>query len=211
MMLAAYERGEDLHRQTAALVLQKPAEAVTKEDRQMAKAVNFGLIYGQTAKGLVEYARTAYGVALTETEARRHRDRFFNAYAGLAAWHDRTRARAEADDGMEARTTLGRRRVLPTGREFFWQRFAGALNSPVQGGAADGMKLALRLVAERLPTGARIVSTVHDEVIVEAPAALADEDKTLLETAMIEAMRQNFPGMPVVVEATSGPTWEALK
>ena len=177
----------------------------------MAKAVNFGLIYGQTAKGLVEYARTAYAVILTEAEARRHRDRFFSAYAGLAAWHDRTRARAEADDGMEARTTLGRRRVLPTGREFFWQRFAGALNSPVQGGAADGMKLALRLVAERLPTGARIVSTVHDEVIVEAPAALADEVKTLLETAMIEAMRQNFPGMPVVVEATSGPTWEALK
>jgi DNA polymerase-1 len=211
MMLAAYERGEDLHRQTAALVLQKPAEAVTKADRQMAKAVNFGLIYGQTAKGLVEYARTAYAVILTEAEARRHRARFFNAYAGLAAWHDRTRARAEADDGMESRTALGRRRVLPTGREFFWQRFAGALNSPVQGGAADGMKLALRLVAERLPTGARIVSTVHDEVIVEAPADQAAEVKTLLETAMVEAMRQNFPGMPVVVEATSSPTWEALK
>jgi DNA polymerase-1 len=211
MMLAAYERGEDLHRQTAALVLRKPPEEVTKADRQLAKAVNFGLIYGQTAKGLVEYARTAYGVALTETEARRHRDRFFNAYAGLAAWHDRTRARAEADDGMEARTTLGRRRILPRGREVFWQRFAGALNSPVQGGAADGMKLALRLVAQRLPAGARIVSTVHDELIVEAPLAQAAEVRTLLETAMVEAIQQNFPCLPVVVEAKAGQTWEALK
>ena len=111
MMLAAYERGEDLHRQTAALVLHKPAEEVPKADRQLAKAVNFGLIYGQTANGLVEYARTAYNVTLTETEA-------------------------------------------------------------------------------------RIVSTVHDELIVETPLAQADEVKILLETAMVEAMQQNFPGLP---------------
>jgi DNA polymerase I-like protein with 3'-5' exonuclease and polymerase domains len=73
------------------------------------------------------------------------------------------------------------------------------------------MKLALRLVAERLPTGSRIVSTVHDELIVEAPLAQAAEVKTLLETAMVEAMQQNFPGLPVVVEAKAGQTWEALK
>ena len=106
-MIEAYKNGVDLHRQTASLVLDKPIEDVTKEDRQLAKAVNFGLLYGQSAKGLVAYAKKAYGVEMEYDRAREIHGRFFSAYTGLRKWHERSRE-AVSKDLKSIRTVSGR-------------------------------------------------------------------------------------------------------
>jgi len=209
-MIEAYRTGADLHRRTASLVLRKAEAEVTKDDRQLAKAVNFGLLYGQSASGLVRYAKTSYGVDLTEGEAEQIRERFFRAYRGLADWHARTRKEASGKM-IETRTRLGRRRLMPAGDQFFWQRFSGGLNTPVQGGAADGLKRALVRLAGQLPEGARILSTVHDEIIVECPDALTVQAKEAMEEAMRKAMSEIYPEVPVEVEAHVGQTWGEAK
>ncbi len=209
-MIEAYRAGADLHRQTAALVLGKPPEAVTKDDRQLAKSCNFGLLYGQTAPGLVRYAKTAYGVTLTEQEAEHIRRRFFRAYEGLARWHSQTR-RLASDNLKETRTRLGRRRLFASSEKFFWQRFSGGLNTPVQGGAADGLKRAIIRLASRLGEDAWIVSTVHDELIVDCPAARAEAVAREMEASMKAAMSELYPEVPVEVEAKIGDNWAAAK
>ena len=105
-MLTAYEQGQDLHRKTAAAVLDIEPDAVTKAQRQMAKAVNFGLLFGQGAKGLQAYAKASYGVTLTLEQAEQARAAFFKAYPGLSTWQKR--ARKEAEQTGRARTPGGR-------------------------------------------------------------------------------------------------------
>ena len=107
-MIEAYQRGEDLHRGTAAAVLGKPLEQVTKEDRQLAKAVNFGLLYGQSAPGLVKYAASSYGVTLTEDDAQEIRAKFFRTYGQPAPV-----ARREPSPGGERRERSAHRARAP--------------------------------------------------------------------------------------------------
>jgi DNA polymerase-1 len=194
-MIEAYRRGEDLHRGTAAAVLGKAPDKVTKEDRQLAKAVNFGLLYGQSAPSLVKYAASSFGVTLSEAEAKAIRSRFFGTYVKLRQWHERSWR--TADNGVgEVRTALGRRRLIPAGASA-WDRFTALVNTPVQGGCADGMKQALLQLAAKLPVSARIISTVHDEIIVEAPEHDATDVCRMVETVMIDAMTALYPQVPI--------------
>ena len=124
-MLAAYEAGEDLHRKTAAAVLGIEPCAVTKGQRQMAKAVNFGLLFGQGAAGLQRYAKSSYGVDLTATEAEKARTAFFRAYPGLSRWQTETRRNAER--AGQVRTPGGRVRPLEGQRALATE----SLNSPI--------------------------------------------------------------------------------
>ena len=205
MMLEAYAAGADIHKESAAAVLGKAVGDVTKDDRQLAKAVNFGLLYGQRAMGLVEYAASSYGVTLTEQKAEQIRNRFFARYQGLKRWH--SQAWRKAEEGLsEVRTRLGRRRILPD-HSARWARFSTLVNTEVQGGAADGMKRALADLAGNLPNGAFIVSTVHDEVIVEAPVEIAEQVKELTRSAMIKAMSHIYPEVPIEVEAGVWTSW----
>jgi DNA polymerase-1 len=204
-MIDAYKAGIDLHKLTAASVLGKPVDEVTGPDRQLAKAVNFGLLYGQSAPGLVRYAAAAYGVTMTEDQARSIRGAFFRSYPRLRQWHGESHNRAERGV-TEVRTRTGRQRLIPTNASD-WERFTALVNTPVQGGAADGMKRAITLVASRLPEGAMLVSTVHDELIVECPEVLAQECKEVVTGAMVEAMAALFPEVPVEVEASVCTSW----
>ena len=204
-MIEAYQRGEDLHKATAAVVLGKPADQVTKEDRQLAKAVNFGLLYGQSAKGLVKYAASSYGVTLSEDDAQKIRAKFFRTYGHLRQWHGESHLQAEKGIS-EVRTVIGRRRLIPA-EASAWESFTALVNTPVQGGCADGMKRAILTLAQRLPQNARIISTVHDELIIETGAAEAEAVRQIVETAMVEAMRDLFPQVPVEVEAKVCETW----
>ena len=204
-MIEAYARGEDLHKATAAAVLGKPLDQVTKEDRQLAKAVNFGLLYGQSAKGLVKYAASSYGVVLAEKDAQEIRTKFFQTYVHLQQWHRESHTQAE--NGIdEVRTILGRRRLIPEGASE-WEQFTALVNTPVQGGCADGMKRAIILLASRLPDEAKIISTVHDELILEAENAFANQVKETLESSMREAMADLFPQVPIEVEAKVCLSW----
>src|SRR5262249_20254606 len=105
-MLAAYRSGEDLHTLTAQSITGK--NDATKQDRQTAKAVNFGLLFGLGTKGLQSYAAAEYGLELTQAEAEQYRRRFFETYPALAKWH----RREGQSSAKECRTLLGRRRLL---------------------------------------------------------------------------------------------------
>ncbi|MBX6753654.1 MAG: bifunctional 3'-5' exonuclease/DNA polymerase [Thermorudis peleae] len=195
-MLAAFARGEDLHTLTASLVLGKRPDAVTKEDRQLAKAVNFGLLYGMGAAAFAAHARTAYGLRLTDDEAKVLRARFFTAYPGLKRWH-----RSQPDGAVEVRTAAGRRRVVT--------RFTDKLNSPVQGTGADGLKLALALLWEtrqQCPSAAPVL-VVHDEIVVECAVDEAETVRAWLVDAMERGMRALVPQVPIVVETMICRDW----
>jgi DNA polymerase-1 len=197
-LLEAYQRGDDLHTRTARNVL--GIEDVTKQDRQLAKALNFGLLYGMGARGFRQYARGQYGLDLSEGEARRYRDAFFKSYPGLAAWHRRVRS----EKATQTRTLAGRRRLLDDKTPDTHR-----LNTPVQGTGADGLKLALALLWERRDQvpGTFPVLAVHDEIVVEADAGRADAAAGWLKAAMVEAMTPLIAPVPVEVEVKGGPTW----
>jgi len=205
-MIEAYKNGEDLHRQTASIVLGKTIDDVSKEDRQLAKAVNFGLLYGQSAKGLVAYAKKAYGVEMEYERARDIRSRFFSAYTGLREWHKTARKMA-AESTQSVRTVSGRVQWLPEGEEAKWPRFTALVNTPVQGGSADALKQAMVDLADKLPHTASIVSTVHDELIVECASDTAEEVKALVETVMLDAVQTMFPGVRFEVESGICDSW----
>jgi DNA polymerase-1 len=203
-MLEAILAGLDLHLQTAALILAIALEAVTKAHRQTAKAVNFGLLFGQGAAGLVNYARANYGVILSLDDAERFRKRFFAHYTGLKAWHSQAWLRAPF--ALEGRTILGRRR-LPAPDATDWDRFQLLINHSVQGSAADGLKRSLvRLFAE-LPPGVKIIGTAHDEVILETDRGDAPEVEAWAADVMKKEMAKLLPEIPIKVEHRICSNW----
>jgi DNA polymerase I-like protein with 3'-5' exonuclease and polymerase domains len=204
-MIAAYRAGQDLHKLTASTVLGADSATISKEQRQTAKAVSFGLLYGQSPNGLVRYAAASYGVHLEPEQALEIRKAFFRTYGHLRQWHGLSHQKAERGV-TEVRTRLGRRRLIPETASD-WERFTALVNTPVQGGCADGMKRAIVLVAERLPEGTRILSTVHDELIVEAPEADADAVRELVGATMQEAMEALFPEVPIEVDTGTCNHW----
>ena len=201
-LLEAYQQGQDLHEQTAREVLQ--VNEVTREHRQLAKALNFGLAFGMGATAFAQYAKSGYGVELTDAEAKEHRAKFLRTYAGVKLWQDRVTS-ATAKLTPETRTLSGRRRLVPSG-----EGHTERLNTPIQGTAADGLKAALGLLWQRrdqMPE-ARVIIACHDEIVVEVTSDQADIAKAWLETAMIEGMSRFVKSVPIVVEATVGSTWQ---
>jgi len=199
-MIEAFQKGADIHRQTAALVTGKDPEAVTKAERQMAKAVNFGIVYGMGAEGLVAYAHDAYGVSMSQADAERFRKRYFEAYRGVQTWHHRQLWRAKKYGGV--RTLAGRWRPLPE------PGVTRAANSPTQGSGADILKLALSGISQAAwDRGWGLICEVHDEISLEVPADEAEEAKPVLSAAMVEAGRRYLKTVPVEAEAHVGTTW----
>jgi DNA polymerase-1 len=206
-MLAAFANGEDIHTITACSLTGH--EDVTKQERKLAKAVNFGLLYGMSPGGLRNYARASYGIEMTKEEAERYWQHFFETYPGLRAWHDREYLQLKKHGSTETRTLSGRRR---TGVAKLTER----LNSPVQGTGADGLKLALALLYERRGDcpGAVPILAVHDELVVECPEEQAEEVKAWLVKAMVDGMETvvngpevEAPRIPIEVEVESSKAW----
>src|SRR5215213_5992745 len=203
-MLSAYTEGRDFHTLTAPRLIER--EEISKDDRKLAKAVNFGLLYGMGAKGLRVYALKSYGVEMSLEKAALYRRRFFQTYPSLKRWHDNER-RAWHQGETETRTLTGRRRTDV-------ERLTDRLNAPVQGSGADGLKLALALLWERRSEclGAVPVLVCHDEVVVECDTQQAADAKAWLEKAMIEGMDavMNSAGkacVPIEVEARIARSW----
>jgi DNA polymerase I-like protein with 3'-5' exonuclease and polymerase domains len=202
-MIEAYRGKIDLHRKTAAAIV--GSSEISAEDRQIAKSANFGLLYGQGTQGLVSYARTAYGVTLTVEQALAIRNRFFSTYPELARWHADC-WKAASEKAGEARTRLGRRRLIAPGADR-WHRFTALVNSPVQGGCADGIKLAMLALSKALPENAKIVSTVHDELVIECDTDQAADLAAIVSETMTSAMSGLFPEVPIEVETSIGNAW----
>ena len=201
-MLRAFKEGRDMHRYTASLVLEKPEMDVTKEERQLAKAMNFGLIYGISARGLSEYARSSYGVDLELESADVFRQKFFKFFHSFKEWHDSVKKELRENKEVKGTTLLGRPYKATT--------FTDAVNYPIQGTGADLLKLAVLMFdveARKKNLPARVVNLVHDEIVVECPSDKADEVKEALEHAMIQAGHIVLKHVPVEVESEIGERW----
>jgi len=208
----------DIHRATAAAVLSKAVEDVSKDERSLAKAINFGLIYGCSPSTLLETATTTYGVAgMMLADAKRYRATFFKKYPEFRAWHKKVSTACDRGRGY-ATTPLGRRRKLPK-----WASkpersggvaFTAAVNHPVQGAGADAMKLTLAKIFERRETApgapdVKMVATVHDEVILSCPEEAAEELRGWAAEIMAEAEREAVldPESPIAVDVTVCKSW----
>jgi DNA polymerase-1 len=201
--VAAFERGGDIHRQTAAVIFGVPEDRVTAEMRARAKTINFATIYGQGPFAL------ARQLGITQDEARTFIAQYFERFAGVRAWLDRTVVEARARGFVE--TIFRRRRYIPElkDRNFNVRAFGErtATNSPLQGSAADLIKVAMvrlhgALAARRL--GAGIVLQVHDELVLEVPAAE--------QAAATEVVKREMEGaaalrVPLIVTIGVGSNW----
>lgn len=199
-MKNAYQNGEDLHTLTASLLTNTPPEQVTKSQRQAAKAVNFGLIYGMGAAGLAQYSAQSYGVSMSLEEAQHFRDAYFQIYPGISWWHH---------DIQESHPTEG---SSLTGRRFLFSQntgLSGLYNTPVQSTAADILKNALGLLMSRLQgtEDKKIVGIVHDEILMEVPEAEAAETAVLLQSTMEQAAKEILPDIPCVADAKAADNW----
>ncbi len=202
-MREAFLSGEDFHTVTAARVFGVPLEEVTPLMRSRAKAVNFGIVYGISAFSL------AQDIGVYPNEAKAYMDAYLAKYHGVRDYMEQIKAKAKEDGFVD--TLFGRRRWLPElkSSNFNIRSFGErvALNMPVQGTAADIIKLAMVNVHRRLREEglkARLILQVHDELIVECPAEEAERVKELLSWEMEHAVQLS---VPLTVEAHIGHSW----
>jgi len=206
-MQAAFLRGEDIHTATAAQVFDVPVGAVTHEMRRRAKAVNFGIVYG------ISPASLGQDIGVTTSEAKEYMERYFNTFPGVRAYMKEVVEQARKD-GFVC-TPMGRRRWLPELKFSNWNVRAfgerAALNTPIQGAAADIIKLAMIRVWHAIQEAglqARLILQVHDELIVECPASEAETVQALL---CHEMERVADYAVPLKATAGIGKNWGEAK
>jgi DNA polymerase-1 len=211
VLMDIFLQGGDVHKHTAANMLKKPLEAVSKDDRQKAKPVNFGLLYGQSAEGLREYALDTYNVRLEPEEAVLFRERHFDFYQDLKQWHQWAWDEIQNGPPAESRTILGRRHLLPKGTSK-WNMFQALVNTPATGSAADLIKWQMVELARVLPPDCYLVMSVHDELICDCPLDRAQEVKALMEQVMPATFGKLFDWIiPGPADVSIGTNWEAAK
>jgi DNA polymerase-1 len=207
LLVRAFQNHEDIHTLTASEVFGVPAATMDKETRNRAKAVNFGIVYGISAFGL------AAQLGIPQAEAKAYIDRYFARYSGVRAFIDKTLAAARKEGSV--RTLFGRLRPIPDleSRNPNQRGFAErtAINTPLQGTAADLIKLAMiridrELTERKLKT--RMVLQVHDELIFEVPAKEKAEVEALVRGEMEGAAELR---VPLVADLAFGPNWRDLK
>lgn len=208
----AFKRGEDIHAATASAVFGAPLDKVSKEERRNAKAINFGLLYGMGAFSL------AKNTGLTLGEAEEFMQKYFAELPGVKRYLEETKRKAATEGYVE--TLLGRRRYFPiltrpgTTREDHVLRARAereAINSPVQGTAADIIKIAMLRLAKELPKkipSARMLLQVHDELVFECDMDDAEQVAALARKIMEGAFKLDAP---LAVDARAGKNWEEMK
>jgi DNA polymerase-1 len=206
-LVGSFEKGEDVHLRTASEVFGVPPEKVTPEMRRQAKAVNFGIVYGQSAHGL------SVGLGIARGEAAAIIERYFARYGKVEAFIRRTLEEARRDGCVK--TLLGRIRYLPEiASKNMRERTASeriAVNTPIQGGSADIIKAAMLSIHGKLSKDwprARMLLQVHDELIFELPKAEAAAFGKWVRREMETAFRLRIP---VQVSVSAGPNWDAME
>ncbi len=205
-LVASFKSGEDVHRRTASEIFGIPKEAVDDRSRSIAKAINFGLMYGKTAFGLSQELK------IPRKEAQETIDRYFTRYAGVKRFLDQQIEQAREKGYTE--TLLGRRRPLADIRSKNAAVRANAeriaMNAPIQGTAADLMKIAMVLIDEALRSRfpeAKLLIQVHDEVVLDVPAELGKEVERMVVEKMEKALTLS---VPLVVNSAIGANWEEI-
>jgi DNA polymerase-1 len=207
LLMRAYQNNEDIHTLTASEVFGVPAAGMDKQTRNRAKAVNFGIVYGISPFGL------AAQLGIPQHEARDYIERFYSRYAGVKAFIDKTLEATRKSGSV--RTLFGRVRPIPDieSRNPNQRGFAErtAINTPLQGTAADLIKLAMIAIDRKLTERAlktRMVLQVHDELLFEVPADEAAEVEALVRAEMEGVIKLK---VPLVADLKSGPNWRDMK
>ena len=202
----AFREGKDIHRQTASLIFGVREDEVTPEQRRVGKTINFGVVYGMSAYGLSQ------GLKISKADAERFIATYFQRFEGVDRFLKDTIRAAERDGFV--RTLLGRRRRVPAIKsQNKTERMAAervAVNSPIQGTAADIVKLAMVRLYHRLKEehlSARILLQVHDEIILEVPAHEAARVEGIARDTMEHVVAQ---GIPLKVQCETGDSWGAF-
>jgi DNA polymerase-1 len=202
-MIAAFQQGLDIHAATASKVYHVPLEEVTRDQRSAAKAVNFGIIYGQSAFGL------AQNLGISRTEAKQIIDSYFEQYSSIKTYMDSAIQKARELGYVE--TIMQRRRYLPdiNSANAVVRGFAerNAINAPIQGSAADIIKLAMIAVDHAMTTQgvkSKLLLQVHDELVFDVHESELELMPSLVKTAMENAVSLV---VPMVVEAQLGENW----
>jgi len=206
-MLDAFKAGEDIHATTAAAIYSVDLDAVTKDMRRHAKAINFGLIYGMSAFGL------ARSTELTLAEAENFVKTYFAKFPGVKKYLDETRQLAAQQGYVE--TLLGRRRYFPAlqgkiNPQMKNREEREAINAPIQGTAADIMKIAMLKIPPAIKDAglkAKMLLQVHDELVLECPQAELEKTARLVQETMANAYPMSIP---LSTEARAGQSWGGM-
>jgi DNA polymerase-1 len=202
VLVDAFRRGQDIHTRTAMEVFGVPEHGVTREMRSRTKAVNFGIIYGQGESGLSK------ALGISRSEAQSFITAYFDRYQGVRRFMEETLGKART--GEAVKSLLGRRRLVPDIRSANRAvRLAAervAMNMPIQGSAADILKLAMLALAQPKTPGVRMILTVHDELVFEVPDEVVERAESEIRHTMESVASLE---VPLVVEVGHGEAWDA--
>lgn len=206
-MIQAFKEGQDIHKQAASKVFKTPLEEVTKEQRSNAKAVNFGIVYGISDFGLGEQ------LGISRKIAKQYIQEYLEEYQGIKDFMEKTKASAKEKGYVE--TLFNRRRYIPElkSNNYMVRQFGerAAMNTPIQGTAADIMKIAMIKVKEELENKnlkSKIVLQVHDEMMIEAPIEEAEIVKNIVKESMESAVTLKIP---LIAEVSEAENWYECK
>ncbi|MEP7338004.1 MAG: DNA polymerase [Acidobacteriota bacterium] len=202
-LLTAFHSGADLHRTTASQMLKIPLADISPRQREGAKGLNYGLVYGMGAEGLASRLR------INVQEAQGMIDRYFQAYSGVARFlHNAAETAVRERSSRTASGRLWKFSLDPSDRSQLAALRRVGKNAPIQGTASDIFKRAMRLLDKALlGLDARIVNSIHDELVVECDAAIAEEVKEIVKHQMIAGAKEFLPRVPVEVEAVISDAW----
>lgn len=199
-MVQAFTEGEDLHKKTAQGIFNLGSlEQVSKEERQIGKVVNFGLIYGMTSYGLQKRITAATGKSISLQQAASFRDNYFKFYPSVLRYQD-SMLKADVIQTLGGRYWGADLKALKKGS-------IARYNYPIQGTGAEGMKNALALLLERKPNEWKLIAAIHDEIVLEVPTDQAELAKEVLQNAMQEGMQQLIPSIRIEIDINICDKW----
>ena len=206
-MREAFLNEEDIHKQVASKVFNVPLEEVTKEQRTAAKAVNFGIVYGISGFGLAEQ------LGISRKKAEQYIEQYLEKYKGVKEFMDRIVEKAKEQGYVE--TLFHRRRYIPelSSNNYMVRQFGAraAMNTPIQGTAADIMKIAMVEVNKKLEEeklNAKLILQIHDELLIECKIEEKEEVKKILKESMENAVKLSIP---LEVEVSEADNWYDVK
>ena len=206
-MVEAFKQGKDIHKQAASKVFNTPLDEVTKEQRSAAKAVNFGIVYGISDFGLGEQ------LGISRKKAKQYIEQYLELYSGIKKFMDEVVEKAKETGYVE--TLFKRRRYIQElkSKNYMVRQFGqrAAMNTPIQGTAADIMKIAMIKVLKELQKRkmkSKIVLQVHDEMMIEAALDEVDEVTNILKESMETAAKLN---VPLIAEVSEAANWYDCK
>ena len=206
-MIQAFKENKDIHKQAASKVFKTPIDEVTKEQRSHAKAVNFGIVYGISEFGLGEQ------LGISRKLAKQYIEEYLQEYSGIKDFMEEMKEKAKQTGYVE--TLFNRRRYIPElkSNNYMVRQFGerAAMNTPIQGTAADIMKIAMINVYKKLKEEnlkSKIVLQVHDEMMLEVPLEEAKKVKQIVKTEMESAAKLN---VPLVADISEADNWYDCK